>query len=114
VKLGEAQKGNKKSLGCRRTEDAKAKTAAGLMGNKNALGCHRSDETRNKMSASIKKYFADHPEIGAKNSAAKMGNKNGLGNRSSLGRHHSEATRLKMSAALKRSWAAKRMAAKRL
>jgi len=56
VKLGEAQKGNKKSLGCRRTEDAKAKTAAGLMGNKNALGCHRSDETRNKMSASIKKY----------------------------------------------------------
>lgn len=89
--------GNKSALGCRRSEEFRAK----LKGNRNALGHRHSDEARLKISAAQtgnKKNLGHHAseETRIKMSAAMMGNKNPF-----KGRHHSEEAKLKISAAHK-------------
>lgn len=56
--IGAASKGNKYSLGLKRSPETRAKVSVARMGNKNFLGSKHTPETRAKMSAAALKREA--------------------------------------------------------
>lgn len=76
--IRKSQIGNKHALGCRRSEESKAKMSAAKIGNKYKLGYIPSEETRAKLrAANLGRKHSE--ESKAKMRAAHIGHKNVLG-----------------------------------
>lgn len=86
-------------LGVRHTKESRAHMSEAQKGNAKALGCKRSEETLEKMRAAGKKRPPISEETRQRMSEAQKGNTNGIGNTNLLGHKHSEETKLKMSKA---------------
>jgi group I intron endonuclease len=101
-KMSEAQKGNKNSLGKKRSDETKRKISLANKGNKRSLGRILSEETRQKISEGNKGKILSE-ETRKKISEGNKGNNNWLG------KTHSEETRQKISEAKKgnKNWLGK-------
>lgn len=86
-------------LGVRHTEAARAHMSEAQKGNTKALGCKRSEETLEKMRTAAKNKPPISDETRQRMSESQKGNTNGIGNTNWLGHKHSEETKLKMSKA---------------
>ena len=53
--------------------EGRARNAAAMIGNTRTLGYKHSDESNTKRSESSRRYFAEHPEAGARSGATRLG-----------------------------------------
>lgn len=84
-------------LGVKHTETARANMSEAQKGNTKALGCKRSEETLIKMREARKSRLPISEETRHRMSEAQKGNTNTLGHTNMLGHKHTEETKLKMS-----------------